>query len=243
MPSPRSPSLLPEIQMKLLALDTSTEACSAAVLADGAVSSEFELAPRVHTRLILPMVDKVLSAAGLRLQDVDAVVVGRGPGAFTGIRIGVGVAQGLAMAADKPVIPVSTLAALAQQVYMQQGATQVLAALDARMGEVYWGQYAVQDGLMQLQGEEQVCAPQDVPLAEGHAWFAVGHGWSAYSDVLQARFAAALTGADAEMLPAAKFMLPLAAAEWVLGKAVAPEDAQPVYLRNKVALTTRERNQ
>lgn len=227
--------------MKLLALDTSTEACSAAVFADGVTFSEFELTPRAHTRLILPMVEKVLADAGLRLADMDAVVVGRGPGAFTGIRIGVGVAQGLAMAADKPVIPVSTLAALAQQVYAQQGATQVLTALDARMGEVYWGQYVIQDGLMQLQGEELVCVPQDAPAVNGKGWFAVGHGWSAYSDVLQARFATALTRTDAQMLPAAEFMLPLAVADWHAGKVLAPEDAQPVYLRNKIALTTRER--
>ncbi|MDD5394281.1 MAG: tRNA (adenosine(37)-N6)-threonylcarbamoyltransferase complex dimerization subunit type 1 TsaB [Thiothrix sp.] len=227
--------------MKLLALDTSTESCSAAVYADGAVFSEFELTPRAHTQLILPMVEKVLSTAGLRLQEVDAVVVGRGPGAFTGIRIGVGVAQGLAMAADKPVIPISTLAALAQQAYMQRGATQVLAALDARMKEIYWGQYALQDGLMQLQGEEQVCAPENAPVPDVGNWFAVGHGWSAYADALQTRFAGKLDGVDVDSLPAAEFMLPLAIAEWQAGRAGAPEDAQPVYLRNKIALTTQER--
>lgn len=227
--------------MKLLALDTSTEACAAAVYAEGVTFSEFALTPRAHTQLILPMVDKVLSVAGLRLQDVDAIAVGRGPGAFTGIRIGIGVAQGLAMAADKPVIPVSTLAALAQQAYLQRGATQVLAALDARMGEVYWGQYLIQAGLMVLQGEEQVCAPADAPVPETEGWFAVGHGWSAYADALQARFAGKLTGTDSDSLPAAEFMLPLAVAEWQAGRAVAPEEAQPVYLRNKIALTTKER--
>ena len=141
--------------MKILALDTSTEACSAAVYADKQVYAQFALTPREHTRLILPMVEKVLGDADLRLQDVDAIAVGRGPGAFTGIRIGVGVAQGLAMAADKPILPVSTLAALAQQAYVQQGATQVLAALDARMQEVYWGQYSLKDGIMQLQGKSR----------------------------------------------------------------------------------------
>jgi tRNA threonylcarbamoyladenosine biosynthesis protein TsaB len=175
------------------------------------------------------------------LQDVDAIAVGRGPGAFTGIRIGVGVAQGLAMAADKPVIPLSTLAALAQQATVQRGATQVLAALDARMGEVYWGQYALQDGLMQLQGEELVCTPADAPIPEHEGWFAIGHGWSAYADALQARFGGKLTGTDTDSLPAAEFMLPLAVAEWQAGRAVAPEEAQPIYLRNKIALTTQER--
>lgn len=227
--------------MKLLVLDTSTEACSAAVYADGATFCEFELTPRAHTQLILPMVEKVLSAAGLRLQEVDAIAVGRGPGAFTGIRIGIGVAQGLAMAADKPVIPVSTLAALAQQVYMQHGTTQVLAALDARMGEVYWGQYAMQSGLMVLQGAEQVCAPADTPVPETEGWFAIGHGWSAYAEALQVRFADKIVGTDTNSLPAAEFMLPLAVDAWRAGRAVLPENAQPVYLRNKIALTTQER--
>lgn len=226
--------------MKILALDTSTEACSAAVYADKQVYAQFALTPREHTRLILPMVEKVLGDADLRLQDVDAIAVGRGPGAFTGIRIGVGVAQGLAMAADKPILPVSTLAALAQQAYVQQGATQVLAALDARMQEVYWGQYSLKDGIMQLQGEEQVCAPANTPIPESSAWFASGHGWSAYAEVLQGRFADKLSGIDTAALPNAEFMLPLAIADWQAGKAVTPEDAQPVYLRNKIALTVQE---
>ena len=226
--------------MKILALDTSTEACSAAVYADKQVYAQFALTPREHTRLILPMVEKVLGDADLRLQDVDAIAVGRGPGAFTGIRIGVGVAQGLAMAADKPVLPISTLAALAQQAYVQQGATQVLAALDARMQEVYWGQYSLKDGIMQLQGEEQVCAPTNTPIPESSAWFASGHGWSAYAEVLQGRFADKLSGIDTAALPNAEFMLPLAIADWQAGKAVPPEDAQPVYLRNKIALTVQE---
>lgn len=226
--------------MKILALDTSTEACSAAVYADKQVYAQFALTPREHTRLILPMVEKVLGDADLRLQDVDAIAVGRGPGAFTGIRIGVGVAQGLAMAADKPILPVSTLAALAQQAYVQQGATQVLAALDARMQEVYWGQYSLKDGIMQLQGEEQVCAPTNTPIPESSAWFASGHGWSAYAEVLQGRFADKLSGIDTAALPNAEFMLPLAIADWQAGKAVPPEDAQPVYLRNKIALTVQE---
>lgn len=227
--------------MKLLALDTSTEACSAAVYADGVTFSAFELTPRAHTQLILPMIEQVLQQAHFRLQDMDAVVVGRGPGAFTGIRIGMGVAQGLAMAADKPVIAISTLAALAQQAYQQFGATQVLAALDARMNEVYWGQYALHDGLMQLQGEEHVCTPQAAPMPLSDDWFAIGHGWSAYSSVLQARFAGKITQTVVEILPAAEFMLPLAIAAWQAGQATAPELAQPVYLRNKIALTTQER--
>jgi tRNA threonylcarbamoyladenosine biosynthesis protein TsaB len=228
--------------MKLLALDTSTEACSAAIYHDGQIFSEFELTPRAHTQLILPMIDSVLNKSELALKELDAIVVGRGPGAFTGIRIGVGVAQGLAMAMDKPIIPISTLAALAQQAFQQHQATHVLAALDARMNEVYWGQYIIQNGLAYLQGEEQVMAPQKVAIPEDSQWFGIGHGWSAYEELSQ-RFQNHLVQTDAKSLPAAEFMLPLAVAEWQSDRAVRPENAQPVYLRNKIALTTRERMQ
>lgn len=227
--------------MKLLALDTSTEACSVAVYSDGVTFSAYELTPREHTHKILPMIEQVLDQAALRLSDIDALVVGRGPGAFTGIRIGIGVAQGLALAADKPIIPVSTLAALAQQAYQQYAAHRVLVALDARMNEVYWGQYTVNNGLMRLQGEELVRAAEDVPLPETSDWFAIGSGWSAYTEALQARFHDKLVGINTAWLPAAAFMLPLAVAAWACGEAVAPELAQPVYLRNKIALTTQER--
>lgn len=227
--------------MKLLALDTATEACSAAVHAEGATFSEWAVEPRAHTRLILPMVEKVLAAAGLELHELDAVVVGRGPGAFTGIRIGMGVAQGLALAAGKPVIAVSTLAALAQEAGVRQGASHVLAALDARMGEVYWGRYVLQDGIMQLQGEEQVCSPSATPLVDSTGWLGVGSGWVAYADTLQERWSGRLAKVVGDALPAAQFMLPLGMAAWAAGLAVPPEEAQPVYLRNKVALTTQER--
>ena len=227
--------------MKLLALDTSTEACSVALQHDAQVFSEFALTPREHTKLILPMLESVLHKANTNLADIDALVVGRGPGAFTGIRIGIGVAQGIAMAMDKPILPISTLAALAQQAYQEYGATHVLAALDARMGEVYWGQYALLDGLMRLQSDELVCKPHETPVPEGNNWFAVGHGWSAYAAVLNARFSSTVDAIKADLLPAAEFMLPLAQADWLAGKAVAPELAQPVYLRNKIALTTQER--
>lgn len=227
--------------MNLLALDTSTEACSAAVYAAGTTFCEFALTPKAHTQLILPMVEKVLTAAGLALADVDAIAVGRGPGAFTGIRIGIGVAQGLAIAADKPVLTVSTLAALAQQAYQQHGTTHVLAALDARMGEVYWGQYQCAEGVMQLVGEEQVCAPEHTHLPEQTGWFAIGQGWEAYAATLATRFAGKISATAAHLLPSAEFMLPLALAEWQAGKATVPEAAQPVYLRNKIALTTQER--
>lgn len=226
--------------MKLLAIDTSSDACSAAVLAGGVFHVEFELTPRAHTQLILPMVESVLQRAGLRLQEVDALAFGRGPGAFTGVRIAAGVVQGLALAAGKPVLPVSTLAALAQQAWVQQGASKVLVALDARMGEVYWGAYGLEGGQMRLLGEEHVLPPEGILMPQDSGWFAVGSGWQAYP-VLAERFAGVLAGMQATWLPSAEFIAQLAQQDWIQGRAVSAELAQPVYLRNKIAQTTRER--
>ncbi|MGB5065729.1 MAG: tRNA (adenosine(37)-N6)-threonylcarbamoyltransferase complex dimerization subunit type 1 TsaB, partial [Candidatus Competibacter sp.] len=145
--------------MKLLALDTATDACSAAVWVDGVVHERYELAPRRHAALILPMIEAVLAEAGLRPAQLDAVAFGRGPGAFTGVRIAVGIAQGIAFAADLPVVPVSTLAALALGVGRETGHARLAVALDARMSEVYWGTYVVTADDAELLGEERVCAP------------------------------------------------------------------------------------
>ena len=142
--------------MKILALDTATEACSAALLSgDGSVYERHDIAPRRHAELILPMVDGILTEAGLGLNDLDAIAFGRGPGAFTGVRIAAGVTQGLALGAGLPVIPVSSLAALAQPALGK--AAIVLPAIDARMGEVYWAAYeSDQDGLVTALAGEQV---------------------------------------------------------------------------------------
>ena len=230
--------------MNILVLDTSSDACSAALLSNGVCHTEFTVEARAHTRLILPMVERVLAQGGIALKAVDALAFGRGPGAFTGVRIATGVVQGLALAADKPVVPVSTLAAIAQQAYLQEQASHVLVAVDARMGEVYWGRYELVGGIMQLQGEELVIAPEDAPLPESgeqHQWLGAGSGWREYADTLKSRFVGCVSGINAEYLPAAEYIAHLAAAAWQRGEAVDAELAQPVYLRNKVAETTRER--
>src|SRR5690606_29752792 len=125
------------------------------------------VAPRLHAQLLLPMIEEILGEAGISLGDVDALVLGRGPGAFTGVRVATGMVQGLAFAANKPVIGISNLAALAQRAWREQGAEQVCAAIDARMDEVYWGCYRLQDGVMTLVDTERVCAPEQVSLARG----------------------------------------------------------------------------
>jgi tRNA threonylcarbamoyladenosine biosynthesis protein TsaB len=182
----------------LLALDTATEACSAALLHEGQVIHRFEVIPRMHAVRLLPMLEELLTEAGLRLKQVDALVFGRGPGAFTGVRIATGMVQGLAFATGKPVIPVSNLAALAQRAWREHQAKTVCAAIDARMDEVYWGCYRLEQGVMQLHGEECVCAPEAVMTPEGFGSAqGAGTGWQ-YADRLAVKVDAAWT----EMLPA-----------------------------------------
>jgi tRNA threonylcarbamoyladenosine biosynthesis protein TsaB len=218
--------------MKLLALDTSKEACSAALLVAGQIDERFTISPRGHSDLILNMLDTLLAEADISLDAIDALAFGRGPGSFTGVRIGAGVAQGIAFARDLPVVPVSSLAALAQA----SGAKKSLAAIDARMGEVYWGAYEQEAGeLVTLTGAERVCAPQMVPLVEGDGWLGVGTGWGAYGNKLYARLGGIVSSWEAEHYPRASAVAQLGAAAFARGEAVVAEEAFPVYLRNNVA--------
>lgn len=216
----------------LLALDTATEACSVALLHDGKVLSHYEVIPRLHAQKLLPMIKTLLAEAGVGLPAVDAIAFGRGPGAFTGVRIAVGVVQGLAFGLDRPVIPVSNLALLAQRAWREHGASQVAAAIDARMDEVYWGCYQVRAGEMCLQGEEGVLAPERaaLPAQANGDWFGAGTGWT-YAE----RLAVETVGRDAEMLPHALDLLELARFAWARGEVLPADGAQPVYLRDNVA--------
>lgn len=216
----------------LLALDTATEACSVALLHDGKVLSHYEVIPRLHAQKLLPMIQALLAEAGIALSAVDAIAFGRGPGAFTGVRIAIGVVQGLAFALERPVLPVSNLALLAQRALREHGAEQVAAAIDARMDEVYWGCYQQSAGEMRLLGNEAVLAPEQVSLPQGVGgdWFGAGTGWG-YAD----RLPVAVTAQDAGMLPHALDLLTLAEFAWARGEGIAADLAQPVYLRDKVA--------
>lgn len=223
---------------KLLAIDTSTEACSAALLCDGQVHERYQLAPREHGRLILKMIDEVLADAGLSLKQLDALAFGRGPGAFTGVRIATGVIQGLAFGADLPVLPVSSLAALAQGAARQHGASRALAALDARMGEIYWGVYQSDTaGLMVEVEGERVCPAQLIEAPAGTGWFGMGSGFAAYADILRERLGAALAGCVPDAYPQARDIAVLSAAAFARGEAVNAELALPVYLRDNVVQT------
>jgi len=223
--------------MKILALDTSTEACSAALLIDGDVRERYRVAPREHGALILPMMEELLGEAGIRPAQLDALAFGRGPGAFVGVRIATGVAQGIAFAADLPVIPVSSLAALAQSV----DRSHVYSAIDARMNEVYWGAFEKNSqGIMEIQGEERVSPPEKVMPATATntgsepQWYGVGSGWGAYAEILS-QCVANLIGYDSQRFPRAKHIAQIAQHDFAQGRCVDPANALPTYLRNDVA--------
>lgn len=226
----------------LLALDTATEACSVALLRGGEKTHLAQFAQREHTKHILPMVDEILVQAGITLSQVDALVFGRGPGSFTGVRIGAGIAQGLAFGADLPVIPVSNLAAMAQAAYAQYQAENVLTTIDARMNEVYFAQWQAQKVRSDF-GEfldwqpmiaEQVCSPSNVieQVAQQHHENAVlaGTGWAAYPELKEAN----LGKATEITLPSALYMLDLALPKWFAGETISPLEIEPIYLRNEV---------
>lgn len=221
--------------MKLLAIDTSEEGCTAALSIDGIIQERFALAPRAHTDLILPMIDELMAEAGLSASQLDLLAYGRGPGSFTGIRVGAGIIQGIAIAVDIPVVAVSTLRALAQGMFRQHAETQVLAAFDARMQEVYWGGYQLDDQqCMQVVINEVVSAPDAVPILDNKNWFAAGSGWAEYQ-ALEQRCQGLLQGRDDKALVHAYDVASLALQDNDKGLAVAAEFALPIYLRDNVA--------
>ena len=198
----------------LLALDTSTEACSVALWHKGEKTHLDELAQRTHTKRILPMVDELLANSGINLKQVDALAFGRGPGSFTGVRVGAGIAQGLAFGADLPVIAVSNLTAMAQAAFELHQAENVAAAIDARMNEVYVSQVKREKVLEQL---------SDLTA------YRVGTGWAAYPQFKDS----GLEGSDI-ILPSAQYMLELALTDYAQNKIISALEIEPVYLRNEV---------
>jgi tRNA threonylcarbamoyladenosine biosynthesis protein TsaB len=220
--------------MKLLAFETATEACSVALWIDGDIIERFELAPRRHAELSLPWAERLLAEAGVARSQLDAIAVGRGPGAFTGVRLAIAMAQGIALALDKPVVPVSTLAALA----MQSNADRTIAAIDARMGELYVGAFErTGDDDQRAVSAEAVRRPDAVRLPDVGQWVGVGTGFAAADGALAGRLAPQLLRVDAAALPHAADVARLAALAWQRGEVLAPEHVEPAYLRNDVALT------
>lgn len=219
--------------MNILVIDTATEACSVALEANEKVFNRFEVCPQQHSQRILPMIDEVLKEAKVTLQDLDYLAFGRGPGSFTGVRIATGVLQGLALGTGHKVVGISTLAAMAHQAYEQNQSEQVCAAIDARMSEVYFGQYELKKNIMTLVDIEQVLPPEQGAelICNSVEMTAVGTGWQAYPELNIASNVEVL--ADI-LYPNALYMLPLAKSLIANGQAVEVEDIQPVYLRDKV---------
>ena len=225
--------------MNILAIETATDACSCALDCSGTIVARHAVEPRRHTELLLPMIDEVLADAGAELGMLDAIAFGRGPGSFTGLRIACSVAQGLGFGADCPLVAVSTLQIIAAGMHRSQGGLRVLVALDARMGEVYWGGFEWDGATMAPAFEESVVSPHAVHVPGAGTWAGAGSGWSVYRAVLDGCVADRLgrlpERVDATRLPDASDMLAPARLAFESGLAVAPEDASPVYLRRDVA--------
>ncbi len=222
----------------ILAIDTSSEACSVALGSGDDTLYRHTDEPRKHAERVLPMVQALLAEMELPLTALDGIAFGRGPGAFTGLRIAAGMVQGLALGADLPVIPVSSLAVLAHGAWREYGFTRTHAAFDARMGEVYWGSYQVSGaGEAQLVGRECVCKPDQVATAAGIAaepgWNGAGSGWC-YQKLLEIN-TSPLQQCEPSLLPHGLDLLALGQSEFAAGNLIAADQVTPVYLRNDVA--------
>jgi tRNA threonylcarbamoyladenosine biosynthesis protein TsaB len=223
--------------MRILSIETSTEYCSVALWQDGAVRERCELVGQKHSEVLILMLDALLKDAGCRIQDVDGIAFGKGPGSFTGVRIACGVAQGLALGADVGVVGVCTLQALAEA----SGKEKVIAALDARMGESYLAAYEKRAGEWATAIEPCLCKPGDAPQVAGDGWFGAGSGFTVNDAALSRHYGKQLIGADAQAVPQAAAVAQIAAVEFARGNAVDAALALPLYLRDKVALKTSER--
>mgnify|MGYP002778190955 CR=1 FL=1 len=227
----------------LLAFELATEACSVALLRQGALIARHEVAPRRHVELALPWADALLAEAGIARSQIDALAVGVGPGAFTGVRLAISLVQGIALGLDRPVLPVSTLAALAAP-SVDDG--RVLAAIDARMGELYLAEFHRDaDGLPQASGGEVLrslagAASALDALDAARPLVGVGTGFGAGGGAWFAPIAHRFTRIDAAALPTAAAVARIAARDLARGRAVPAERLEPTYLRDKVALTSVE---
>lgn len=228
--------------MKILAVETSTEYCSVALWQDGTVNERCELVGQRHSEVLMAMVDALLKDAALGIKDVDGIAFGKGPGSFTGVRIACGVAQGLALGLDVNVVGVCTLHALAEA----SGKEKVIAALDARMGELYLAAYERRAGSWETVIEPCLCRADTAPAVSGDNWFGAGSGFAVSpstnsGQALSAHYGKQLAGVDAQAVPQAGAVARLGAGEFARGNAVDAALALPLYLRDKVALKTAER--
>lgn len=223
--------------MKILSFETATEACSAALLIDKEILQEFKIAPRGHAELLLSMIDRLLKQAKINQREIDAVAFGCGPGSFMGVRIATGIAQGIAYGLQRPVIPVSTLQALAQVAHDQHSIDHAIVGWDARMNEIYWGAYCLDENqIMQPVQEDQLSPPQSISFSfEGHPWIGVGNAWKVYENQFQS-LDKNLDVLPHKLYPSAKGIAKIAASQYHDPHyLLSPLKVEPTYLRNKVA--------
>ena len=223
--------------MKILAIDTSTEHCSIALSLNGKTIYKEVLAGQRHSELLLPMLHELLTANDLSLPQFDGIAFGAGPGSFTGLRIACGVAQGLAFAAELPLIGISTLEALAQK----NDSQYVIACLDARMGEIYHAAYTKMDNGWKTISEPTVCLPQNAPTLAGGNWVGCGSGFDVYHQELSRRYHHQLTSTQPGIYPHANEIAQLAITKLANQPSLQAMNATPIYIRNKVALKENER--
>jgi tRNA threonylcarbamoyladenosine biosynthesis protein TsaB len=227
--------------MKLLAVETATEACSAALMVDGKITEHFSITSNGHSKLILPMIDSLLSEANLQPSDLDGLAFGCGPGSFTGVRIATGVIQGIAFALDLPVVPVSNLAAVAQDFFEHNPENLVFVAMDARMNEIYCAAYERNnEGFAELVGREAVTSASKIEFPDVSV-VGIGSGWKVYEQELLTCLANRIDRYEVENLPRARAVARLGSEAFKKGLAVSVEHAMPVYLRDKVAKKESER--
>jgi tRNA threonylcarbamoyladenosine biosynthesis protein TsaB len=219
---------------QILTIDTSTDACSAALWQDSKNFHRFILAPQNHTKFILPMIHEILAEAQTDLNQIDAVAFGAGPGSFTGIRLAASIAQGLAFAANLPVIKISCLRTLAQEVFAEFGKEKVLVAQDARMQEIYCGKYQIDAiGIMQATVPDQLLVPKHIKTISDADFIGVGSGWKIYADILTTHCNISLI--ESKIYPQAQYMAELAAADFIKNLTFSAKEALPIYLREEVA--------
>ena len=213
--------------IQLLSIETSTDACSVALLLGETLIERFEVAPQQHTQKILPFCEALLAEAECTLSQLDAIAVGQGPGSFTGVRLAISIAQGLAYTANRPIAPISSLQALAQSAIRLVNANAVLTAVDARMQAVYWGAFRAVDGRAEPVITECEGAPDQVPIPEGtDAWIGIGNGWT--YPALQTKGVDLLPGC----FPRARDVAWLAQRHVENQTCISPADVQAIYLRN-----------
>ncbi len=224
--------------MKILALETSTEFCSAALYLNGRIFNKEILAERRHSEILLPMIHELLKEAELALQQLDGVAFGSGPGSFTGLRIACGVAQGLAYAINLPIIGISTLEAVAQQIDEKK----IIVALDARMGEIYHAAYQkLTNHDWKIISPPILCSPQHAPSVPGNGWIGCGSGFDVYRKELSALYSENIHKIHFKLHPQAGEIVQLALPKFTDGSNTDSANVTPVYIRNKVALKENER--